>query len=48
MLTLENLRKFALNQNDVHIAVCNKFTTDVMLTNINSQTGRFELNETIL
>ena len=48
MLTLKNLRKFALKQNDVHIAVCKKFTTDEMLTNINSQTGRFELNETIL
>ena len=48
MLTLENLRKFALKQNDVHLAVCNKFTTDEMLTKINSQTGRFELNETML
>ena len=47
-LTLENLRKFALKQNNVHIAVCNKFTTDEMLTKINSQTGRFELNETML
>lgn len=48
MLTLENLRKFTLKQNDVRIAVCNKFTTNEMLTNINSQTGRFELNETII
>lgn len=26
----------------------NKFTADEMLTNINSQTGQFELNETII
>jgi len=48
MLTLENVLKFALKQNDVIMAVCNKFTTDEMLTNKNSQTGRFELNETII
>lgn len=47
-LTLANVRKYALKQNDVHLAVCNKFTTNEMLTNINSQTGRFELNEAIL
>lgn len=47
-LTLASVRKYALKQNEVHIAVCNKFTTNEMLTKINSQTGRFELNETML
>jgi hypothetical protein len=47
-LTLANVRKYALADPATHIAVCNKFTTDEMLTKVNQQTGRFELNETIL
>jgi hypothetical protein len=48
MLTMENLRKYALTDTLVHKAVCDKFTTDEMLTKINLQTGRFEVNETII
>ena len=47
-LTLTNIRKYALTDPAIHIAVCNKFTTDDMLYQINPQTGRFDLNETIL
>ncbi|MDD2306761.1 MAG: hypothetical protein PHP53_18820 [Prolixibacteraceae bacterium] len=47
-LTLANVRKYALTDPTTHIAVCNKFTTDEMLYQINPQTGRFDLNETIL
>lgn len=47
-LTLTNLRKYVLTDAVVHMAVCNKFTTDGMLQKINENTGRFELNETIL
>ncbi|MFA5433938.1 MAG: hypothetical protein WC319_13925 [Candidatus Paceibacterota bacterium] len=47
-LSLENIRKNALPDPYVHTAVCNKFTTDEMLQKINSKTGLFELNETIL
>jgi hypothetical protein len=47
-LTLANVRKYALADPATHIAVCNKFTTDDMLYQINPQTGRFDLNETIL
>lgn len=48
VLTLENLRKYALSDTSVHKAVCDKFTTDEMLFKVNPQTGRFELNEFIL
>ncbi len=47
-LTLANVRKYALTDPATHVAVCNKFTTDDMLYQINPQTGRFDLNETIL
>ena len=47
-LTLANLRKYVLTDATIHLAVCNKFTTDEMLQKINKKTGRFELNETIL
>lgn len=47
-LSLENIRKNALPDPYVHKAVCDKFTTDEMLQKINSKTGLFELNETIL
>jgi hypothetical protein len=47
-LTLTNLRKYVLTDPVVHMAVCNKFTTDEMLQKVNENTGRFELNETIL
>lgn len=47
-LTLASVRKFALTNPATHIIVCNKFTTDDMLTKVNQQTGRFELNETML
>lgn len=48
LLTLANLRKYALADTTLHKTVCDKFTTDEMLHKVNSQTGRFELNETIL
>ena len=48
LLTLPNLRKFALTDSDVHKTVCDKYTTDEMLFKVNPKTGRFELNETIL
>lgn len=48
LLTLTNLRKYVLTDAVVHMAVCNKYTTDEMLQKINENTGRFELNETIL
>jgi hypothetical protein len=48
MLTLANLRKYALDDTIFHTTVCNKFTTDEMLHEINPVTGRYELNETIL
>lgn len=48
MLTLANLRKYALSDTSVHKTVCDQFTTDEMLTKVNPQTGWFELNETIL
>ena len=47
-LTLANVRKYALTDPATNIAVCNKFITDEMLYQINPQTGRFDLNETIL
>jgi hypothetical protein len=47
-LTLANLRKYVLTEPKLHFSVCNKFTNDAMLRTINNQTGRFELNETIL
>ena len=47
-LTLANLRKYVLIDSTIHMAVCNKFTTDEMLQKINKNTGHFELNETIL
>ena len=48
MLTLANLRKYALSDTLLHITVCDKFTNDEMLSEINSKTGRFVLNEAIL
>lgn len=48
MLTLANLRQYALSDTLVHKTICNKYTTDEMLYKVNPQTGRFELNETIL
>jgi hypothetical protein len=48
MLTLANLRKYALTDTSVHKTVCDKYTTDEMLYIVNTQTGKFELNETIL
>lgn len=48
MLTLDNLRKYALSDNLVHKTVCDKFSSDAKLYEINSETGRFVLNETML
>lgn len=48
MLTLANLRKYALSDTLVHKTVCDKYTTDEMLSEINPKTGHFTLNETIL
>lgn len=48
MLTLANLRKYVLTEPELHFAVCNKFTDEVMLQDINNRTGRFILNETLL
>jgi hypothetical protein len=47
-LTLENVRRYALTDPPTHIAVCNKFTTDGMLKEINPKTGNFIINEFIL
>ena len=47
-LTLANLRKYALSDTLVHKTICDKYTTDEMLYKENPQTGKFELNETIL
>ncbi|OFX87815.1 MAG: hypothetical protein A2W99_15995 [Bacteroidetes bacterium GWF2_33_16] len=47
-LTLANLRKYALSDTLVHKTICDKYTTDEMLYKVNPQTGKFELNETIL
>ena len=46
-LTLVNLRKYILIDPVVHTAVCNKFTNDEMLSEINNSTGHFILNEII-
>ena len=48
MLTMENIRKYVLTDTLVHKTVCDKFTADQMLSEINPKTGRFVLNETIL
>lgn len=48
MLTLANLRKYALADTSLHKTVCDKYTTDEMLYKVNPQTGRFELNELML
>lgn len=48
LLTMLNLLKYVLTEPELHFAVCTKFTTDKMLQKINENTGRFELNETIL
>lgn len=47
-LALANLRKYVLSDTLVHKTVCDKYTTDEMLSEINPKTSRFELNETIL
>jgi hypothetical protein len=47
-LTMANLRKYALTDTIVHKTVCDKFTTDEMLSMVNPQTRRFEVNETII
>lgn len=47
-LTLANLRKYVLTEPLLHFAVCNKFTEDAMLYEVNTLTNRFELNETLL
>lgn len=48
MLTLANLRKYALSDTLAHKIVCDKYITDEMLTKVNPKTGRFELNETMI
>lgn len=48
MLTLENLRKYVLFDTLVHKTVCDKFTTNEMLQQINTSTGHFVLNETLM
>jgi hypothetical protein len=48
ILTLENLHKYVLSDSEIHAKVCNKFKTDAMLQKVNPETGRFEINETIL
>lgn len=47
-LNLINLRKYVLTSAALHTAVCSKFLTDSMLYTVNSISGRYELNETIL
>jgi hypothetical protein len=48
MLTLANIRKYALSDTLAHKTVCDKFTTDEMLQEVNPKTGCFVLNETII
>ena len=48
MLTLANLRKYVLTDTVVHKTVCDKFTSDEMLQEVNLKTGCFVLNETII
>jgi len=48
MLNLANLRKYVLTDSLVHKIVCDKYTTDEMLYKVNPQTGRFEINETMI
>jgi hypothetical protein len=48
MLNLANLRKYALTDSLVHKTVCDLYTTDEMLSKVNPQTGRFEINETMI
>lgn len=47
-LNLENLRKYALNNDTVHLAVCKEFTSDNMLSQINNKTKKYKLNEVIV
>ncbi len=44
-LTLDNLRKFVLTDNSMHKTICDIFTNDEMLTEINPNTGNFKLND---
>jgi hypothetical protein len=46
-LTLENLRKYVLIDPVVHSVICNKFTNNEKLLEINNITGHFILNEII-
>lgn len=48
MLTLANIGKYVLRDAVVHKVVCDKFTSDDMLSEINQNTRRFVLNETII
>jgi hypothetical protein len=47
MLTLANLRKYVLSDTAMHKTICDKFTNEEMLQEVNTKTGRFVINETI-
>lgn len=47
-LTMLNIRREMLKEPTLHTAVCNKFTSDNMLTETNPETGHFTINEFIL
>lgn len=47
-LTMVNIRREVVKEPTLHTAVCNKFTSDNMLSGIESETGHFTINEFIL
>lgn len=47
-LTLVNLRKYALDNDTILLAVCKEFVSDEMLGQVNDKTGVFKLNEVIV
>ncbi|MCK9207876.1 MAG: hypothetical protein M0P66_12255, partial [Salinivirgaceae bacterium] len=48
MLNIDNIRKYVLTDSAIHYAVCSKYTNDEMLQVVDSNTGKFSINETIL
>lgn len=47
LLSLANIRKYALNSDAIHLAVCKAFPNDEMLQQIDEKTGQFKVNEII-
>jgi len=44
MRSMANIRKYDLTDILVYKVVCDKFSTDEMLSNVNPQSGMFEIN----